>query len=300
MQPSPASGRFPHAGMPCPQFFRKVLLLDLGPVTYSDKEIQPMSGGSFNVLVERNRGAVRPLGTVVFVNSLATTGRMWDRVVARIDEGFDVVRFDQRDRGGPKGHSPFTLDDLVSDLFDVLDAEHIEEAHIAGVSLGGLVSLRAAALEPGRTKSATAMCCAARFSRDVWIHRGKQVRESGISPLVPQVIDRWFTAEFQRRQPFVVEQHRKMLASTDPTGYAFACDVLAAADVTADLPGIRVPLLVLSGEADSANPLADQDLIVRKVPSARHEVLRNTAHLAPVAEPELVARLVSEHVRAYN
>ncbi|BCW82628.1 hypothetical protein NicSoilE8_03010 [Arthrobacter sp. NicSoilE8] len=91
-----------------------------------------------------------------------------------------------------------------------------------------------------------------------------------------------------------------MLASTDPTGYAFACDVLAAADVTADLPGIRVPLLVLSGEADSANPLADQDLIVRKVPSARHEVLRNTAHLAPVAEPELVARLVSEHVRAYN
>jgi len=259
-----------------------------------------MSGGSFNVSIARNRGSIRPRGTIVFVNSLATTWHMWDRVVARFPEEFDVVRFDQRDRGGPKGHSAFGLDDLVSDLFGVLDEENITSAHIAGVSLGGLVALRAAALEPQRTKSATAMCCAARFSQEVWIKRGEAVRANGISPLVPQVIDRWFTADFQLRQPFMVEQHRKMLETTDPTGYAFACDLLAAADVTPDLPGINVPLLVLSGAADSANPLQDQHLIASNVPTARHEVLPDTAHLAPVEEPDVVARLVAEHARANN
>lgn len=256
-----------------------------------------MSGGGFNVSIERKRGSEPASATIVFVNSLATSGHMWDGVVARLPKEFDVVRFDQRDRGGPRGHSPFSLDDLVSDLFDVLDAEDVEKAHIAGVSLGGLVALRAAALMPQRTQSAVAMCCAARFSKDVWVQRGHQVRAEGIAPLVPQVINRWFTPEFQQRQPDVVDRHREMLASTDPVGYAFASDLLADADVRDDLPGIKVPVLVISGEADSANPIDDQNLIVRGIPSARHEILKNTAHLAPVAEPELVASLVSDHAR---
>jgi len=259
-----------------------------------------MSGGGYNVSVERTSGPHPASGTIVFVNSLATTSSMWDGVVTRLPKDFDVVRFDQRDRGGPLGHSPFGLDDLVSDLFAVLDGENIEKAHIAGVSLGGLVALRSAALMPHRTKSAVAMCCAARFSRDVWLERGQEVRTHGVTPLIPQVIDRWFTPDFQQRQPFVVDQHRQMLASTDPTGYAFACDLLAESDVRADLSDIEVPLLVISGDADSANPIADQQLIVQNVPFARHEVLNNTAHLAPVAEPELTAKLVSEHARLHK
>jgi len=257
-----------------------------------------MSGGGFNVSVERKRGSQPALGTIVLVNSLATSGRMWDGVVARLPEDFDVVRFDQRDRGGPRGHSPFSLDDLVSDLFEVLDAEDVDKAHLAGVSLGGLVALRAAALMPERTQSAVAMCCAARFSTKVWVERGQQVRAEGIAPLVPQVINRWFTPEFQQREPSIVDQHRQMLASTDPVGYAFACDLLAESDVRDDLPMIKAPVLVISGEADSANPIDDQKLIVRGIPIARHEVLKNTAHLAPVAEPDLVASLVSDHARS--
>lgn len=256
-----------------------------------------MSGGGFNTVVERRLGSGPGSGTIIFVNSLATTGGMWDDVVASVPPDFDVVRFDQRDRGGPKGNSAFHLDDLVGDLFHVLDTEGIEQAHIAGVSLGGLVALRAAALRPERTKSAVAMCCAARFSRNVWVDRGLMVRAQGIDPMVPQIIDRWFTAEFQQQEPDTVDRLRRMLASTDPVGYAFACDLLAEADVRDDLPAIQVPLLVISGEADNANPVDDQKLIAQSVPHARHEVLRGTAHLAPVAEPALVARLVSDHAK---
>jgi 3-oxoadipate enol-lactonase len=258
-----------------------------------------MSGGAFNVSVQRTAGSTAA-GTIVFVNSLATTQRMWDGVVERLPKDFDVVRFDQRDRGGPLGHSPFSLDDLVHDVFSVLDAERIQEAHIAGVSLGGLVALRSAALMPHRTKTAVAMCCAARFSQDVWLARGRQVRAHGVAPLIPQVINRWFTPDFQQRQPFIVDRHRQMLASTDAAGYAFACDLLAESDVREDLPGIEVPLLVISGDADSANPITDQELIVHNVPAARHEVLNHAGHLAPVAEPELVAKLVSEHARLHD
>lgn len=253
--------------------------------------------GAFNILVERRNNSDPSLGTIVFVNSLATGMQMWDEVVAELPQNFDVVRFDQRDRGGPLSHKPFDLDDLVEDLFDVLDGAGIINAHVAGVSLGGMVALGAAAYRPERIKSVTAMCCAARFRRDVWIERGRSVRAHGVVPLVPQIIDRWFTPDFQQKNPAAVRQYRQMLESTDPVGYANACDLLSEADVREDLPTIQVPVLVVSGESDSANPIEDQTLIAQSAPNARHEILTKTAHLAPVAEPAQIARLVADHAR---
>ena len=253
--------------------------------------------GAFNVVVERRTESEPSLDTIVFVNSLATGTQMWDAVVAELPPSFDVVRFDQRDRGGPLGHRPFDLDDLVEDLFDVLDGAGISKAHVAGVSLGGMVALGAAAYRPERIQSVTAMCCAARFRRDVWIERGRLVRAQGVVPLVPQIIDRWFTADFQQKNPDVVRQYRQMLESTDPVGYANACDLLAEADVREDLPTIQAPVLVISGESDSANPIEDQKLIAQSAPKARHEILSRTAHLAPVAEPAHIARLVADHAQ---
>ena len=255
-----------------------------------------MTGG-FNVIVERRTGAEPALGTIVFVNSLATGGHMWDEVVAELPPVFDVVRFDQRDRGGPLGHSPFDLEDLVQDLFGVLDDAGISQAHVAGVSLGGMVALAAAASKPERIQSVVAMCCAARFRRDVWVDRGQLVRAQGVVPMVPQILDRWFTANFQQENPDTVRQYRQMLESTDPVGYAFACDLLAEADVREALPRVKVPVLVISGENDSANPIEDQKLIAQGAPNARHEILTGTAHLAPVAEPAQIARLVGNHAQ---
>lgn len=253
-----------------------------------------MTSGAMNVSVDHSTDGE----TIVFVNSLATTGRMWDGVVAGLPHTYGIVRYDQRDRGGVSGRKPFDLDDLVTDLFDVLDEADVQRAHVVGVSLGGIVGLRAAARDPGRVASLTAMCCAARFRREVWVERGRAVRDDGFESIVPGVLDRWFTAAFRTQHPSVVESCHAMLASTDPVGYAHACDLLADADVRSDLPTITVPTLVVSGEADVANPVADQALIAGAVPDARHVVLPKTAHLAPAAEPAAVARLIDDHIRS--
>ncbi|MCZ2840149.1 alpha/beta fold hydrolase [Modestobacter sp. VKM Ac-2985] len=258
-----------------------------------------MSIGYTGVLVTRTSDPSGAAGTVVLVNSLATTTAMWDDVVPALAERFDVVRFDQRDRGGPAAREPFSLDDLVDDVVGVLDEVGTERVHLAGISLGGLVALRTAARRPERLLSVTAMCCAARFSREVWVDRCRLVRDEGIAPIVPMVMDRWFTQDFQERRPDVLARYREMLATTDAAGYAHAGDVLADADVRDDLPRITVPTLVVGGEADTANPVTDQELIARAVPGARLAVVRGAAHLAPVAEPAEVARLIAGHATAH-
>lgn len=255
-----------------------------------------MTPTTMNVVRTHTGGPAADTRTVVFVNSLATTTRMWDGVVTALPRGFEAVRYDQRDRGGALGHRPFGLDDLVDDLFEAMDTVGADAAHVVGVSLGGLVGLRAAAREPHRVTSLTAMCCAARFPREVWTERARTVRAEGLDSIIEGVLGRWFTPGFREHSPEAVAEYRAMLAATDPRGYAHACDVLAEADVRHELPSISAPTLVVSAEADVANPVGDQRLIADAVPGAQHAVLPETAHLAPAARPAEVASLVRGHI----
>lgn len=246
--------------------------------------------------IRRDPARVEGAPHLILVNSLAATGEMWDGVVAGLDGEIDVIRYDQRDRGGPLGGRAFTLDDLVDDLFGVLDSSGVHEAHIAGVSLGGLLALAAATARPERVLTSTAMCCAARFNEQVWIERAAQVRAHGVLPLTDAVMDRWFTGAFQRENPTALAGFRAMFASTSVDGYAFASDVLAAADLLPALSGITTPTLVVRGEFDAANPLSDQQRIVEAVPHARFETVHGAAHLAPASHPREIAALLRAQI----
>ncbi|MEU5259836.1 alpha/beta fold hydrolase [Amycolatopsis sp. NPDC021455] len=237
----------------------------------------------------------RPL---VLLNSLGTTNALWDDVAPLLAKSFDVVRFDQRGHGTAAAAPPATrLDDLVDDLFDVLDRLDVEFAHLAGISIGGMIALRAASREPDRVLSLTAMCCAAVLDRQSWLERAATVRERGLEPIVPAVMARWFTPEFRGRRPDVVRTYEDMLRSTPPEGYAMGCDVLADADVRGDLAAIKAPTLVIGGAADPATPPPEQRAIAGAIAHARLEILPDVGHLAPVAAPETVAKLVLDNAK---
>ena len=74
----------------------------------------------------------------------------WDAEFCRqlADKGFFVIRYDNRDVGKSTcyepGTTPYDIVDLVNDAISILDGYHIDRAHLAGMSLGGLISQIAA------------------------------------------------------------------------------------------------------------------------------------------------------------
>lgn len=70
----------------------------------------------------------------------------WDAEFCRklAAENFFIIRYDNRDVGGSTayeaGTSNYTIEDLAGDAFGILDAYGVKEAHLVGMSLGGLIA----------------------------------------------------------------------------------------------------------------------------------------------------------------
>ncbi|WP_433519209.1 alpha/beta fold hydrolase [Nonomuraea sp. CA-143628] len=235
-------------------------------------------------------------GPLVLVNSLGTTSAMWDALVPALRTRFDVVRYEQRGYGaGDAADGPFRLDDLVDDLVHVLDGLGLDQAHLAGVSLGGMVAARAAARHPGRVRSLTIICSAPVLPRGSWIERAAAVRGAGLAVIRDTVVKRWFTPEFASENPDIVRRYGAMLLANDAEQYARACEMLAAADVRDDLADVTAPALVIGGSADVATPPASQELYAAGIRGARLLILDDVAHMATAAVPATIAREIIGH-----
>lgn len=70
-----------------------------------------------------------------------------------------VIRYDNRDTGRsttwPPGQPDYSLDDMASDVTEILDAYGIAKAHLMGMSLGGMIAQIVALSNPERVLSLT-------------------------------------------------------------------------------------------------------------------------------------------------
>ncbi len=85
----------------------------------------------------------------------------WEEEFCRrlADTGRFVVRYDNRDVGRSTTYEPgqpdYTFEDMADDAIRVLDAYKIEQAHIIGMSMGGMLTQMIALRHPDRVLTVT-------------------------------------------------------------------------------------------------------------------------------------------------
>lgn len=118
--------------------------------------------------------------TILLVMGLGGQLIHWDDdfVSALVDSGYRVIRFDNRDVGlsekfykestpglftgllyklGMSLNSPYKLSDMAADGIGLLDHLEIKQAHVAGVSMGGMIAQLMASNYPDRVLSLTSI-----------------------------------------------------------------------------------------------------------------------------------------------
>ena len=239
---------------------------------------------------------------LVFVNALGTDLRVWTRLSRYLSDRFYLVRYDQRGHGlSGVGVPPYTLDQLAADLAGVMDQLDTGPAVLCGLSLGGLVALRAAARRPDLVRGLVLMDTATRIGTPAtWQARHAAVEAGGIEAVANQVMERWFPEPFRRAHPEEVEGWHAMLTRTPVTGYLACMRVLQEADLEDVVDRIKAPAACLVGAHDEVTPPAVVEALAARLPDATCTHIRDAGHLPCVDQPAAVAAAMLTFVEAHD
>lgn len=231
----------------------------------------------------------------------------WDGVAAVLARNFSVIRYDLRGHGrSSKVSGPYSLEMFADDAAALLDHLGIARAHMAGHSLGGMIAVTFARKYPQRVDRLAVLSAAAGRTEE---ERSKVMeRIALIGSGIPgdhfkSSLSRWFTDEFRAANPELMDQYAARNRENDPACYAAAYAVLATGEVGPDLPGVKAPTLVVTGEHDlGSNPrmsrfihagIAGSEL--RILPRLRHSILIEAPRaVAGLLEPFFQGRSVPE------
>tara|TARA_Y100001970_G_scaffold10252_1_gene12111 strand:+ start:14550 stop:15437 length:888 start_codon:yes stop_codon:yes gene_type:complete len=199
-----------------------------------------------------------------------------------VDAGYHVIRFDNRDvgltsktQGDPPdlqavitavmtGQTlpkiPYTIEDMASDAFAVLDAAGVSSAHIVGVSMGGNIAQTMAITNPRRVASMISIMSTT-GAPGVGIAT-PEVGASLKSPLGIETKEEAVECSLHNYRLFAgplfdEEAHKNLAASNyernwNPLVTVFQlAAMLAGPDRTDDLQSIEVPTLVIHGAKDT-------------------------------------------------
>lgn len=218
---------------------------------------------------------------LVLSNSLGTDLGMWVPQMPALLEHFRVLRHDARGHGQsgvPPG--PYRIPQFGEDVIALMDRLGIRRAHFCGLSMGGMTGMWLAANHPARIDRLVLCNTAARIGPpELWDARIDKVNSDGIASIAPAVIDRWFTADFQRFAKKQVDLVRSMLLRTPDAGYTASCAAVRDMDQRDEISAITAPTLVLAGAHDKATPPEDGKLVASRIAGARFAEL-NAAHLS--------------------
>ncbi|KLI99253.1 3-oxoadipate enol-lactonase [Luteimonas sp. FCS-9] len=223
---------------------------------------------------------------LVFCNSLGTDLSMWDAQAGAFADRFRVLRYDRRGHGASTAApGPYTLADLGGDVLALFDALGIERAHYCGLSIGGLVAQWLAVHAPRRLARVAVCATASKIgTAEAWTTRIADVQARGLDWMAGATAERWFGASFRSMHAAEVDRILAGFVATSVAGYAGCCAALAGADLRADIAGIDIPLLAISGDDDPVCPPSDLQAIADTC-GGRHVSLPGR-HLVNVESPD--------------
>jgi len=238
------------------------------------------------------------------IHGIGAARDTWRFALPELIQHFTVVTYDLRGHGdSPLPDGEFGLDELVTDLERVRSRCGFEQAHFAGHSLGGMIGPAYAHRFPDRVLSLGLLSTAAfRTEEDsAKIHAVVTAMENkGVGQVLPTLIDRWYTDEFIKSHPEIVERRMQQVISTDESVFLNVFRIYAGTEMAPWLHEVTAPSLVLTGENDGGcNPRLNQ-LIANAMPDAILVILPKFKHSILLECGEEVARKLTDFMATQN
>ena len=226
---------------------------------------------------------------VMLCHGLLGNLQMWDRQIAVLTKRYRVLRFDNRGHGATEATTaPYSIELLMEDTKALLDALEIERVHFVGASKGGMIGQLLAVHHPRCLRSLVFVGTRSHMPPpEMWDERIRIARTEGLEPLVPTMLERWFTPEFRAQHPEAVEPIVHSVLGTPVEGFVGACEAIKAMNQTPLLGRIAAATLVMGADQDPGIPVPDSEMIHAEIEGSELIIVEGARHLFSIERPEV-------------
>ena len=249
---------------------------------------------------------------LVLVMGLGGPMNWWDPQLCTMlaEAGFHVVRFDNRDTGrssrmpgratrrqlvqsfvGRGAQPPYTLSDMADDAFGLMDHLGWDTAHVAGVSMGGMIVQTMVTDHPERVRSMTSIMSTLGRRTVGWQHpsllpmllanrgAGKEAYVASSARMWKAIGSPGFPQTDAEVRDRAEETFERGVSASGVMRQMLA--ILNQPDRTRALASVRVPVAVVHGAADKMVHVSGGRATARAIPGAELVVLDGMGHDTP-------------------
>jgi 3-oxoadipate enol-lactonase len=240
---------------------------------------------------------------VLFLGGLGMSRTGFDPQLEALGSHYRCVAWDMPGYGASplpaKGLSFAGLADAAAELIVTLGEE---DAHVAGLSMGGQIALHTALRHPERLRSLTLIDSSPAFGLDgtdpeAWKRLRLGPLDAGATPasMAEPVLRSIMAADADAG---AVAAAVASMSRISAAGLRAAVECLPSHDVRARLGEIAAPTLVLVGERDEETPLSYAEALAAGIAGARLQIIPRAGHIASLEAPEAVNIALREHLDA--
>lgn len=236
----------------------------------------------------RQAGQGLPL---VLLHGFLCDSRCWREQLASLSDQFRVIAWDAPGAGlSSDPPDPFTILDWSHCLAKFLKLLDIEQAHILGLSWGGLLAQEFCRLYPASVLSLiladTYPGWKGAFPESVCHQRLARCERDSLLP-PEEFVKLWVPEMFtEHASQSLREELSAIFSDFHPLGFRLMAKSLADTDTGDLLPNIHSPTLILWGDDDRRSPVSVAVQLRDAIPNAELAVLANAGHVSNMEQPE--------------
>jgi pimeloyl-ACP methyl ester carboxylesterase len=233
---------------------------------------------------------------LVLIGGWASYRWIWFRQIPTFRERYRCIVFDNRGAGkSSKPDYPYTIEMLAADTVGLMDALDIENAHILGISMGGLVAQQIAISYPEKVRSL--IIVSSHFGGSNYIPMDDRTMAKLIA-LPTETISKEQAREMRLQATFSLQflkENKAIMEQIDAWAEKHPTPVFAqvhqstatsAFDSESELKKITSTTLILHGDNDRAVPTKNGELLAERIPNATLKIIENASHFVIVEKYE--------------
>ena len=211
---------------------------------------------------------------ILFLHGVGSDKSVWKPQLDHFGNARRAVAFDYPGYGESEQAPDATRDDFAAAILAAMDALGIQQAHICGLSLGGVIAIAMHAAAPDRCTSLILADSFAFHPDGQAIYDRSTAASHDMRGLATARIGALLVSEAPRAE--VIDT----MAAIDPEAYRIGARAVWLADQRDRAAAIRVPTLVICGDEDAITPPSLSEELVGLIPGSSLRVIPGASHLA--------------------